>query len=123
MTTHALTMLNEHGDTTFVWTEDEDERIEKMIAQKMKEGYTFFITEPRFFGLIPPKKTELKKASDAKKHRALSLPDGDFAKLVMDGAMQMAKTPDAPAKTTKRASSAKEVARSQSIGVKPRKGG
>ena len=69
MTTRALTILNETGDTTIVWTDDRDAEMEAIIAKKMAEGITFFIIVPRFYGLLPPKKTKLTDAADASKHR------------------------------------------------------
>lgn len=119
----ALTMLNESGDTTIVWDEDQDAQMEEIIAKKMAAGVTFFIVEPRFFGLLPPKKTPLKDAANAVKHRALSIPDSDLAKFVESGAGEAVKTPDAPVKTVRKAKNAEEVAASQSVGVKPMKGG
>lgn len=124
MATRALTILNEAGDQTIVWDESSDDQMEKIIAKKMAEGLVFFIIEPRFFGLLPSKKTELKNAAEAKKHRALSIRDQDLAKFVggTDDA-DMVKTPDGSVKTVRKAKTAKEAATSQSVAVKPLRGG
>lgn len=98
MTTRALTILNETGDTTIVWTDDRDAEMEAIIRKKMAEGITFFIIEPRFYGLLPPKKTQLTDAADASKHRALSIPDADFARFVESGSGEAVRTPPAPVK-------------------------
>jgi hypothetical protein len=119
----AITMLNESGDQTIVWTEDRDTEMIEIIKKKMAEGVSFFIVEPRFFGLLPSKKTPLKKASDAKEHRALAIKDEDFAKFVSSGAGDVVKTPAASIVTVERAETAEQVAKSQSVGVKPLKGG
>ena len=66
----ATTIMGEQGDVTIVWTEDEDDKMEAIIAAKMAQGVVFFIVEPRFFGLLPAKKTELTDAALARKHRA-----------------------------------------------------
>lgn len=55
--TRATTILNQSGDTTIVWTEDRDDEMVEIIRKKMAEGITFFVIEPRFFGLLPAKKT------------------------------------------------------------------
>lgn len=56
----ALTMLNEKGDTTIVWTPDRDDEMEAIIQKKLDEGCTFFIIEPRF-----GTREKLKQARDA----------------------------------------------------------
>jgi len=116
-------MLNIRGDTTIVWTEDRDEEMEAIIQKKMDEGCAFFIVEPRFFGLLPSKKTKLEKAADAKQHRALSIPDEDFAKFVSADGAELVSTPAAPVKSVRKTKSAKEVAKGQSVGVRPMRGG
>jgi len=119
----AVTMLNESGDTTIVWTEDRDEEMRDIIEKKMAAGVSFFIVEPRFFGILPPKKTRVESVDDALKHRALSIPDEDFSRFVESGSGDAVKTPDAPVKGARRSKDAKEIAASQSVGVKPMKGG
>ena len=123
MSVRATTILNQEGDQTIVWTEDRDDEMEAIIQKKMDAGMTFFVIEPRFFGLLPSKKTELKDAAEAKKHRALSIRDEDFAAFCgLDGA-DVVKTPDAKVKSVRKAKTAKEVASNQSVGVQPRQGG
>jgi hypothetical protein len=116
-------MLNQSGDTTIVWTDDRDDEMEAIIAKKMAEGVTFFTIEPRFFGLLPSKKTKLTDAAEARKHRALSIPDEDFARFVESDGAAAVKTPDAPVAGAMIERDPKKVAKSQSVGVKPMKGG
>lgn len=122
-TPRALTMLNQSGDTTIVWTDDRDDEMEAIIAKKMAEGVTFFTIEPRFFGLLPSKKTRLTDAAEARKHRALSIPDEDFAQFVQSSGADAVKTPAAPVAGAMIERDPKKVAKSQSVGVKPMKGG
>lgn len=119
----ALTILNEAGDQTIVWTEDRDDEMVDIIRKKMEQGIIFFIIEPRFFGLLPSKKTRLDNPDEARKHRALAIRDEDFARFVGEGHGDMVRTPEAPVNTVKQSRSPKEVAKSQSVGVKPMKGG
>ena len=123
MTVRSLTMLNETGDFTLVWTEDEDSKWEAIIQRKMDAGVTFYIIEPRAWGLLPPKKTELREFDEARKHRALSINDADIEKLFSSGHGDVVATPAIPAKTVRRGKTAKEVAQAESVGVKPRRGG
>lgn len=122
-TVHATTIMGEQGDVTIVWTEDEDDAMEAIIAEKMAEGTVFFVIEPRFFGLLPAKKTELKDAAEARKHRALAVKDGKFADFVLSGRGDAVKTPDAPVRSVRKAKSAKEAASSETVGVRPMRGG
>lgn len=119
----ALTMLNESGDTTLVWSEEQDAAMAEIIAKKMAEGCTFYIIEPRLGGLAAPKRTPLKDFESALAHRAISIPDADLMKFVGIGGAVAVKTPDKPARAARRSKDAKEVAKSESIGVKPRRGG
>lgn len=121
--TRAVTILNESGDTTIVWTDDRDDEMEAIIARKMEQGVTFFIIEPRFFGLLPSKKTELKDPAEARKHRALAIPDEDFAAFVAEGKGEAVNTPAEPTRKTRLSRNAKEVAQSQSVGVRQARGG
>jgi hypothetical protein len=119
----SLTMLNEMGDVTLVWSEEEDNQMSAIIEKKMAEGVTFFIVEKRGFGLLPPKKTKLHYPDEAMKHRALAIPDEDFAKFVESGAGEAVPTPAEPVRGARRSKDAKEVAKSQSVGVRQRAGG
>lgn len=122
----ALTMLNETGDTTLVWTSDRDEEMERIIEQKMAEGCAFYIIEPRF-----GTREILRDARDASRNRMLAIPDADFAKFVGVSSASASEpvtaaavtTPEKPVKGARRAKTSKEVASSESVGVRPRRGG
>lgn len=119
----ACTMLNQAGDTTIVWTEDRDDEMVEIIRKKMAEGVTFFTIEPRFFGLLPSKRTKLARAEDAVDKRALAIPDEDFAAFVAAGHGQAVKTPEASVSGTRLSRDPETVAKSQSVGVRQLKGG
>ncbi|MCB1534880.1 MAG: hypothetical protein KDJ44_09180 [Rhodoblastus sp.] len=123
MTTRALTMLNTAGDVTIIWEADSDDAMEAIIAEKMKAGCSFFIIEPRFGGLAAPARKPLKDAADARKHRALAIPDEDLSAFVGAGAGALTTTPNVPAKTVRRAKTAKEAAQTETVGVQARRGG
>lgn len=113
----ALTMLNEAGDTTISWSEDRDEEMEAIIGKKMLEGVTFFIIEPR------GARTKLEHAGDAAKHRALAIPDEDLRKFVEAGSGEVVKTPAKAVRGSRVSRNAKEVSKSESVGVRQRRGG
>lgn len=117
----SLTMLNEMGDTTITWEEENDAEMEALIAAKMAAGVTFYLI-PKRKGATPKKK--LADSTKAREHRALSIPDKDFSKFVLEGKGDAVIVP-APHVIDKaaRAQSAREVARGHSVGVQPRRGG
>lgn len=121
--TRATTILNEAGDQTIVWDEASDDAMTEIIRKKMAQGVVFFVIEPRFFGLLPSKKTPLTDADEARKHRALAIKDEDFAKFVGEGSGDVVKTPDKPVSTVRKAKNAEEVAKNESVGVRPMRGG
>ncbi|MGB3833720.1 MAG: hypothetical protein WA975_17865 [Mesorhizobium sp.] len=121
--TRSLSIFGDQGDVTIVWTDEEDDKMEAIITEKMKAGIIFFIVEPRFFGLLPPKRTALTDAADARKHRALSIKDEQFSAFVEAGHGDVVKTPDKPVTTVKKAETAKEVASNHAIGVRQLRGG
>ncbi len=121
----SLTMLNSSGDTTITWQPDHDDEMEKIIAAKMAAGVTFFTISARKPGqrgrVAAPK--QIKDASEARKHRALSIPDADFSKFVLDGKGEAVPSPSEPARVVSKAKTPKEVASGHSVGVQPRRGG
>jgi hypothetical protein len=119
----ALTLLNEQGDVTIIWDEENDAKMVEVIKKKMAQGIQFFIIEPRFGGRAAPQKKPLKKAGDAVKHRALSIRDEDFAAMVEAGAAEVERTPDAKVNTVRKSTDANEIARSESVGIRQRRGG
>jgi hypothetical protein len=124
MARRALTILNETGDVTITWDEDADERILPIIVKKMAAGIAFFLIEPRMGGLVAPDTSKpLKKITDALKHRALSMKDEDFESMVAEGKAELVRTPAAPARTVRKAKTAREVTTGESVGVQPMRGG
>lgn len=122
----SLTILNEMGDTTISWAPEQDDEMQAIIERKMAAGVTFYIVPQRKPGQRGAlrKPTKLTDPAKAREHRALSIPDADFSKFVLEGKGEAIQVP-APEKVTaaKRAKSAKEVASGHSIGVQPRRGG
>lgn len=125
-----LTMLDESGDTTITWNADRDEEMEATIAKKMAEGVTFYILPPpRAPGTRgrKPAPKPLKNPAKAREHRALSVKDEDFAKLVSAGTADVAPRSEAEGALAsgevRRAKTAKEVASGRSVATRARAGG
>lgn len=138
---HSMTLLNETGDITLTWSDDQDAKIRKMIQKKMDEGYSFFRIESRFCGLVKKKipvtsadrlKGNEVTLTDKEAARVLGASDmkavfrdPDAAELFADGRVQAAEleSMDEPLETTERLKDANEVMRSQSVAVRPVMGG
>lgn len=119
----GLTVYNEFGDQTIVWTADRDDAMEEIIKKKMKEGIQFFIIEKREDGL-PPGRAPLTDAKEARKHRAVSIPDEDFMKFVESGHGDVVKSARGRVTKSRLSRDPKEVAKSGDvIGTKHRKSG
>ena len=68
-------------------------------------------------------RTKLENVDAAFEKRALAIPDEDFAKFVSSGAGEAVKTPAEPVRGARQSRNPEEVAKSESVGVKPLKGG
>ena len=117
--------LNHFGDITIAWDDDADEKMLSIIQKQIDQGMTFWEIEPRFFGLVKPKKTKLKSIDDIKDERVLSIKDEDFFKLVADGLADAVNVNhDYSEKPKRRLKTAQEVVKAKSSrAIKPLVGG
>lgn len=114
----SLSLLNEMGDLTITWEADRDDEMAQIIEKKMKQGIRFFIVKP-FTG----EHVRIKTLSDISS-RTISVPDEDVEKLFTEGKIGIIKRITGSIHDTiKVATSAMEVAKSHSIGVKQFSGG
>lgn len=128
----SITFLNWSGDVTITWDSQNAEAIKKLVEQKMKENYSFFILKPRFLSFLGNKKVPLRSAQDVANAKGLVVPDAtaaEFMKSVRDQdvAQALHQGQAVPAKapstvehvTVRRAMSASEVLSGQTVAVKP----
>ena len=125
MDIRATTLMGRNGDTTIVWTEEADDQYRDFIEKKMKEGFVFFIIEPRFFGMLPPKRIQVTAGNleAVMKQRALTFDDTEVFKLLDAGVGQTVPTPSTPVTTVRKTKDAAEAAKHETVGVRPLKGG
>lgn len=119
----AMTLLNDMGDTTYVWEEADDEKWLAVIEKKMKEGWVFFVVERRFWDLQAPKLTELKRARDALKTRTVLVKDPDVEELLEAGHGVAVKTPDAKVSARRKAKTAEDTVGEETVATRAMKGG
>lgn len=127
MTTRSLTMLNQSGDTTITWEPENDEAMMAVIEKKMAAGVSFFIVPVTKAGKPDKRKKPVRvdNAEQARRARAVSIPDADLAKFVSDGLGDVAKAPEQPLgrSTVRRARTPREAVENHTVGVAPRRGG
>lgn len=119
----TISILDQTGDTTISWDDDRDDEMRRVIAKKMKEGYSFFIVSQRKIPGLPPLK---RKVTDVKKikENSIVLRDEDFLKLMTDGGINVDTAPARIGKAgAKRAATADEVVGKRSVATRPAKGG
>lgn len=121
---NSITFLDDTGDTTIMWDEKTNPQMEKIIRQKIEEGFTFFIVEPRILPFLPPKKVKA-TLEDIKESGMVVVKDEDIHKLFTKGDVQIEHHKDDAVKTiTKKVSRvASEIVSNQSIALRPVKGG
>ncbi|MCZ7862759.1 hypothetical protein O9X98_15395 [Agrobacterium salinitolerans] len=119
----AFTLLNNSGDSTITWEKENDEVMRDLIEKKMKQGVAFFVIPPKVMGFIPRPKSRVTDVDEIMKRRSVSVKDEDFAGIIASG---LAGITDRPEIDTERAVQCHDpavIARSQSIGVMPMRGG
>lgn len=134
--TFTCTFLGMLGDITIAWDEQNKEHIIEVIRKKMKEGYVFFTTKKYLFGQIKRKG----QISDRDLRRGnledIIIPDEQFEKMIADmddkdiaglvvadkarvGKIKKGKEMEA----MKKAKTPEEVVESNSVAMKPIRGG
>ena len=120
--TRTLTMLDASGDTTIVWDEATDEKMLTVIEARMKQGYKFFILKPRAIPILPPRKVRAKTIKEVRDAGSVVILDDDLHTLFVSGDVSTMKSSD-QIDIVKKSEDASEVVTSQSVAVKPARGG
>jgi len=139
----AITFLNMTGDITVTWDAANEAAILAMVEEKMKQKFTFFILKPRFLSILGKKKVAAKTIGEIAAAGSVVIDDDDFQRLeikqmmgrlnlhdkdveaaVASGKAHLTKS-DEPVDraTVRRATSAQEVVRHQSVAVRRVVGG
>ncbi|MBY3155300.1 hypothetical protein HFO56_23540 [Rhizobium laguerreae] len=119
----AFTLLNNSGDSTITWEKDNDEVMRALIEKKMAEGMAFFVIHPKALGFIPRPKSRISDVDEIMKRRSVAVKDQDFAEIIASGLAGVAERPEIDTERAEQCHDAAKIARSQSIGVMPMRGG
>jgi hypothetical protein len=131
----TMTLLNSTGDVTITWDEKEEASIFALVEAKMKEGYSFFILKPRRFGLPGHTKARVKSVEALKDANHVVVPDDlvqhivkkalgdrDVEKVVQGGQATLVSADSRQRgnlDTVRRATSAQEVVKHQTVAIRP----
>ncbi len=120
---NGMILFNATGDVAITWKDDDDVEVLSMIEDKMKEGYTFFILEDKFFKTMKRKKI-IRDANEIGKDRTVYLDDRRAEELVKNGKVEVVKL-DKPNETLggRRAKTKEEVASNKTAAFRPVAGG
>lgn len=133
--TPSITLLNKSGDITISWDDEDQEKVQELVRRKMEEGYSFFIVrEPGMRGAAPKLKAEDElshRAANNKLHvsntvGAEQLDDADLMIALQDRVIRFSrsvKTGVQKKKAVRRATTAVEVVKAQTVAIRPIAGG
>lgn len=133
---YSCTFLNMCGDLTICWDDQNKEHVLEVIRKKMKEGYVFFTTKKYLFGQIKRKGQVTDRDLRRGNLEDIIIPDDQFEKMIADmddsdvaalvskdkvkiGKIKKGKEIEA----MKKAKTPEEVIESNSVAMKPIRGG
>lgn len=119
---NSITFLDQSGDTTIVWDSDTEEKILKLIEAKMAQGYVFYLVK-KVPLLNVSRRIATKSMKQIKEAGSVILKDAELERLFLGGDIGTTSRPSTMIDTVKKASNANEVVVSQSVAVRPTRGG
>jgi hypothetical protein len=93
-----------------------------LIEKKLSEGFSFFILESRPLIKVPDKKVLVSDIEKIKAEGYVIIEDKDIQSFFASNTVAVAETPS-EIKTVRKSKTPREIARKQSVAVKPQKGG
>lgn len=112
----SMILLNESGDITIEWSDQYEKEMKELIKKKIAEGYTFFILKS-FLGF--QRKVKLVSAEDLSPGARLVLHDEDAVRLFQEGKIKAGSTEQRQFEVAKSSKDAGEIAKSDSLAVRP----
>ena len=121
--TRSLTFLDETGDTTIVWDEDTEDQMVKIIEEKMKQGFVFYLIKPSRIPLIPARQKKVRNIKEVRDAGSVIVRDEALSRLFQSGDISKAANSNETIITETRTTDAKRVATGHAVAVKPARGG
>lgn len=127
-TPRTMTLLNFSGDITLTWTQEQDEQIQQLIEQKLKEGYSFFVIHPNT-GLKRLFKKEAKinvhSMDDVTKREVImkTIDDEAIADFISNNPVGLIQMSSQELNAVEKLHDATSIAKSNTIATRPIQGG
>ena len=132
----SCTFLSMLGDIVIAWDDQNKEKILEVIRKKMSEGYVFFTTKTYLFGKIKRKSEITNRDLSRGNIKDIIIPDEEFDKMVKDmndsdianlvlneNVVTGKRKGKGSIDTVKRAKTAEDVIKSQSVAIRPIRAG
>ena len=120
----TMTLMNQTGDITIGWGEDNDTAMRAMVEQKLAEGYTFFLVQGE-------QQVKLRTITDLGEARQVVMADRDAETLFAAGKVGLVErvggminaAADRVIDTIRRAKTVEEIVRGDTVAMRPMRGG
>jgi hypothetical protein len=120
----SITFLNMTGDVTITWDATNEAAVLALIEEKMKAGYSFFILKKVAFGLLGSRKVQAKSMAEVARAGSVVVDDAGVEAALAAGKVSLAEVPKtATVDTVRRAKTAQEVVRHNTVAVRRVVGG
>ncbi|MBU9200397.1 hypothetical protein KTD31_03390 [Burkholderia multivorans] len=120
----SITFLNMTGDVTITWDATNEAAVLALIEEKMKAGYSFFILKKVAFGLLGSRKVQAKSMAEVARAGSVVVDDAGVEAALAAGKVSLAEVPKtATLDTVRRAKTAQEVVRHNTVAVRRVVGG
>lgn len=117
--TRVMHLMNESGHTSFGWDPEDDQWVLPMIRLKMAAGFTFWIVRRN-----PLREVELKRIEELGDVRNVIIKDQASRELFEAGRIGIATSGDeAELRVSRRAATAEEAVREETVVHRPLRGG
>ena len=117
-----IKFLNLYGDITIEWDDKDNLLMEKIIAEKLAEGYQFFIVKKSFGGLISKTK-KLKSVRKLKENKIL-IKDKDVESIFEDiNSARIIEDNNNKHEVVKASNNVNEISKSNTVCTKPPQAG
>ena len=107
----SLCILNAQGEFTFIWSHEDDLRIEKILVKKIDLGYNFYIIRKQPYTKLVPSLRLIKNPDD--------IIDEDLKAFVLGSYAEVTETKFTDMKDSVKSKDAKLLSQSQSVAIKP----
>lgn len=119
--TRTCILLNGLGDVEISWDSSDDDEMRKIIQKKMDEGVSFFIMTP-LIGSFLQRRKKIASVDELDRFR-IQIRDADIEKMFEAGKISVFRSDAKKIDTVRRAETADEAVRNDTVAARPFVGG